>query len=61
MNTQEYRKIFDFFVVEIADLVLRVCNVDLAVFEQYDSSFRSKKTSGVALDLKKAYGKCSAK
>ena len=61
LNTAEYRKMFDFFVTETADLVLKVCNVDISVFDAFDEQLRKTTKSAAPLDLKKAYGRCTAK
>jgi hypothetical protein len=52
---------FDFFVTETADLVLKVCNVDVAVFDTFDTHLLKTKKSTTSLDLKKAYGRCTSK
>lgn len=68
LNTAEYRKMFDFFVTECADLVLKVCNVDISVFDAFDEQLlKTKKNTNAnapqtnSLDLKKAYGGCTSK
>lgn len=61
LNTAEYRKMFDFFVTETADLVLKVCNVDISVFDAFDEQLQKTKKSAASLDLKKAYGGCTSK
>jgi hypothetical protein len=61
LNTAEYRKMFDFFVTETADLVLKVCNVDISVFDTFDEQLQKTKKSTASLDLKQAYGRCTSK
>lgn len=61
LNTAEYRKMFDFFVTETADLVLKVCNVDMSVFDAFDDQLLKPKKTTASLDLKKAYGRCTSK
>jgi hypothetical protein len=45
----EYKRIFDFFVVDTAGLVLNVCEIDM------------KKFDGKTFDLKGIYGKMTTK
>lgn len=60
-NTAEYKKVFDFFVAEIPDLLIKLVGIDLRNFKSIDEALGSKKKSTVKLSLKNVYGKINAK
>ena len=57
LNTKEYSKIFQFFVSELADLVLKVCDIDHSKFEAIEKPSKTKQY----MDLKSVYGGLSTK
>lgn len=45
LNTSEYKKIFDFFVIEIPDLLLKLVGIENKKFKSIDESLGKKQKS----------------
>lgn len=58
LNTKEYKVIFDFFVVEVADLVLKVAEIDEKLFDKFEAKYAKEHCY---LDLKAVYKHLSTK
>jgi hypothetical protein len=60
-NTAEYKKVFDFFVTDIPDLLLKLVGIDVRKFTQIDEVLGSKKKNVAKLSMKSVYGHINAK
>ena len=63
LNSQEYKAIFDFFVMDVADLVLKVAGVKKAKFDLFEKKYKETKPGSEKphLDLKAIYAGISTK
>ena len=52
---------FDFFVTEIPDLLLKLVGIDVRKFNLIDEALGSKKKNVVKLSMKSVYGHINAK
>ena len=66
LNSEEYRKIYEFFLTELPPLIIKFQDLKIKVFDKFDKSLDAYRKSGLnedrpKFDIKKAYQKASTK
>jgi hypothetical protein len=61
LNTAEYKKVFEFFVADLPDLLLKLVGVDVRKFGQVDEMLGKKIKANLKLSIKSIYGHINSK